>query len=209
MKEQHHSSNKTKAALVLLIVMILILLSNFYRLQNAKKASDAMHTIFNDRLVVANYIFQYTNLMHTIKTKALYAQLSDIQKKAEITSLTVQIHAIDRLYLKTVLTPIEKKQFTSFLSNCIAIENSAQLGNWKTIALYSDQSLKTLNQLANIQISEGKRNLEHANLIYRENTSWGEFQTGLLVVLGATALYLLMAKKKKLKLKIPEAPSMN
>lgn len=209
MKDQKKSSNKTKAALVLLIVMIIILLSNFYRLQNSKKANENMNEIFNDRLVVANYIFQYANDLHSIKAKVLQTGLDDIQKKAEITAFVKHIHSIDKLYLETVLTPKEKTSFVSFLASCSTIELQSQNSNWIQVTQSSDQALKTLKLLSQIQINEGKAKLANSNAIHMENTTWGELQIALLIVLGGVALYLLIVKQKKIKIKIPESPSMN
>lgn len=77
-------SNKTKAAFVLLIVMLIILLSNFNTLQNSKKANENSNTIYNDRLVVARYIFQYANELHFIKAKAAQTELKHTQKRRRL-----------------------------------------------------------------------------------------------------------------------------
>ncbi|MDR6844646.1 MCP four helix bundle domain-containing protein [Flavobacterium granuli] len=209
MKDQKKTSNKTKAALVLLIVMVIILISNFIRLQNSQKANENINAIYNDRLVVAHYIFQYDNELHSIKAMALQNVLSDLQKKAAIATAIQNIHKIDKLYLNTFLTPKEKTSFVSFLASCSAIELQSQNNNWSQVTQSSDQALKTLELLSQIQISEAKFNLESSNSIHRENTTWGQLQIALLVVLGGFALYLLIVKKTKIKVKIPEAPSMN
>lgn len=209
MKQQNSTTNKTKAAIVFLIVMIIILLSNFYRLQNSKRATEDINTIFNDRLVVTDYIFQYANDLHSIKAIAIQDNLSESQKKEAIATLLNHIHTIDKLYLKTALTPKEKNFFVSFLASCTTIEINSQNFNWPQVTKSSDQAIKTLKLLSQIQINEGKIKLDHSNSIHRDNTTWGELQTALLVVLGAAALYLLIVKRKKIKVKIPESPSMN
>lgn len=209
MKDQKISNNKTKAAIVLLVVMVLILLSNFYRLQNSKRANEDINAIFNDRLVVANYIFQYTNDLHSIKAKALETKLNDAQKDMDIGVLIQHINSINDLYLQTVLTPNEKTSFALFLASCSNIEINSQNDNWPKVNQYCDQGIKALKLLSQIQVNEGKSKLEHSNSIHRENTTWGELQIALLIVLGGIALYLLIAKKKKIKVKIPESPSMN
>lgn len=209
MKNQKKYSNKTKAAIVLLIVMVLILLSNFNRLQNSKKASEDINAIYNDRLVVAHYIFQYTNDLHSIKAKVLQTELTDAQKRVAIAAFIKHIHAIDKLYMGTVLTPKEKIYFTAFLASCSAVEIQSQNNNWPQVIESGNRALKTLKLLSQIQINEAKVKLAHSNSIHRENITWGELQIGLLVVLGGCALYLLIAKKNKIKVKIPESPSMN
>lgn len=209
MKDLKRFSNKTKAAFILLIVMVIILLSNFNTLRNSKKANENINEIYNDRLVVARYIFQYSNELHFIKAKSLQAELNDAQKKVGIVTAIQQIHNIDKLYLETVLTPKEKKSFVAFLASCSAIEIQSQNNNWSQVTQSSNQALQTLEQLSQIQINEGKSKLASSNAMHRGNMTLGELQIALLVVLGGFALYLLIAKKNKIKVKIPEAPSMN
>lgn len=209
MNDLKNSSNKTKAAFVLLIVMVVIVLSNFNSLQNSKKANENINAIHNDRLVVARYIFIYANDLHSIKAKALQEGLSDSYKKAFITTALQHIHSIDKLYLKTVLTPNEKISFVSFLASCSAIEIESQNNSWSQVIHSSNQALEALELLSKIQIKEGKSKLASSNAVHRDNTIFGELQIALLAVLGGIALYLLIVKKKKIKVKIPESPSMN
>jgi hypothetical protein len=209
MKDLKKYSNKTKAAFVLLIVMVIILLSNFNALQNSKKVNEDINTIHNDRLVVARYIFQYANELHSIKAMALRSELNDSQKKVEIESAIKHIRKIDKLYLETFLTTKEKTSFVAFLTSCSAIEIQSQNNNWSKVIQSSDQAIQTLELLSQIQINEGKTKLASSNKIHSGNMILGELQIALLAVLGGFALYLLIAKKNKIKVKIPEAPSMN
>ena len=119
------------------------------------------------------------------------------------------MYKIDKLYLNTFLTPKEKTSFVSFLASCSSIEAQSQNNNWSQVTQSSEQAIKTLKLLSQIQINEAKTKLDSSNSIHRENTTWGELQIALLVVLGGTALYLLIVKKTKIKVKIPDSPSMN
>ncbi len=209
MKDLKKYSNKTKAAFVLLIVMLIILLSNFNTLQNSKKTNENINAIHKDRLVVARYIFQYANALHFIKASTLETKLDDIQKKEKIRTVLQRIQNIDRLYLETVLTPKEKISFTAFQASCWAIGKQSQNNNWLQVRQTSNQALQTLELLSQIQIEEGQSKLAQSNALHKGNTLLGELQIGLLVILGGCALYLLMVKKNKINIKIPESPSMN
>nr|WP_315140520.1 MCP four helix bundle domain-containing protein [uncultured Flavobacterium sp.] len=202
-------SNKTKAAFVLLIVMLIILLSNFNTLQNSKKANENSNTIYNDRLVVARYIFQYANELHFIKAKAAQTELKHTQKKEEITTAVKNIQSIDKLYVKTVLTPKERTSFRLFLASCIAINKQSENKNWQQVTFSCNEALQTLELLSQIQIDEGKSKLSNSNALHKGNITLGELQIALLVILGGITLYLLIAKKNKITIKIPQPPSMN
>ena len=209
MKDLKKYSNKTKAAFILLIVMLLILLGNFNTLMNSKNVNQNINAIYNDRLVVAHYIFQYSKELHFIKAEAEKLDLSDNIKKDEIVHTLNIIHNIDDLYAKTVLTNKEKQYFDIFLSSCKEINKQVENKNWGEIAISSANALKTLESLSNIQVEEGKAKLASANAMYNKNNSLGQLQIALLIILGGITFYLLIVKKIKRTIKIPEPPSMN
>ncbi|MDR7371664.1 MCP four helix bundle domain-containing protein [Flavobacterium aquidurense] len=209
MKDLKKYSNKTKAAFVLLLVMLIIILSNFNTLRNSKKVNENINAIYNDRLVVAHYIFQYSKEIHFIKSEAEKLDLSDNTKKDEINHTLNIIHNIDDLYAKTVLTNKEKEHFDTFLLSCKEINNQVENKNWSKIIYSSEQALKTLEALSQIQIKEGKAKLAHANAMYNDNNSLGQLQIALLIILGGITFYLLIVKRIKRSIKIPEPPSMN
>jgi hypothetical protein len=209
MKSLKKYSNKTKAAFILLIVMLIILLSNFNTLQNSKRTNENINAIYNDRLVVAHYIFQYANELHFIKSNAIQIELNDTQKKDVITATIQNIQNIDKLYLKTILTPKEKRTFAAFLASCSAINKQSENKNWSQVTYSSSQALETLELLSLIQIEEGKSKLSSSNALHSGNNTLGKLQIALLVVLGGISIYLLMVKKKKINIKIPQAPSLN
>nr|WP_294786074.1 MCP four helix bundle domain-containing protein [uncultured Flavobacterium sp.] len=209
MKDLKKYSNKTKAAFVLLIVMLLILVGNFNTLRNSKNVNDNINAIYKDRLVVAHYIFEYSKQLHFIKAEAEKLNLSDNIKKSEIIQTLNIIHTIDDLYAQTVLTNKEKEYFDIFLSSCKEINNQVENKNWDKIASSSAQALKTLESLSQIQIKEGKLKLAAANAMYNRNNALGQLQIALLIILGGITFYLLIIKKIKRTIKIPEPPNMN
>lgn len=201
-------NKKTKAAAVLIFVTILLLGSNYFIGHNSKKTNESIKAIYNDRLMVSHYIFQYTNAIHQINTNLLTQQI-DSEKQSFISKQLENISRIDKKYLATVLTPEEKKQFNSFQNQCVAIQNGNQNKNWQKIAQLSQQSLQTLEILAQIQIDEGKTELTTANTLHNGNKIFAQFEIALFIILGCLSAYLLVLKKMKVKIKIPEAPSMN
>ena len=209
MKDLKKYSNKTKAAFILLVVMLIILLGNFNTLQNSKNVNENINAIYNDRLVVAHYIFQYSKELHFIKAETEKLDLSDNIKKDEITQTLSVIHNIDDLYAKTVLTNKEKQYFDTFLISCKEINKQLAHKNWGKIANLSHDALITLESLSNIQIQEGKTKLASANALYSKNNSLGQLQIALLIILGGITFYLLIVKKIKRSIKIPEPPGMN
>lgn len=209
MKEVKKYSNKAKAAFILLIVMLIIILSNFNTLQNSKKVNENINAIYKDRLVVAHYIFQYSKELHFIRTEAEKANLSNTIKSTEIINTLKIIHTIDDLYAKTVLTSREKVLFQNLLTFCVEINSETKNNNWIEIVALTNKALKTLESLSEIQLKEGKEKLASANAMYNNNNSLGQLEIALLIILGGITFYLLIIKKPKRTVKIPEPPSLN
>lgn len=72
-----------------------------------------------------------------------------------------------------------------------------------------DKALNTLNQLSEIQVKEGKAKLASANAMHSGNNTLGQLEIALLIVLGGITFYLLIVKKPKKNIKIPESSNLN
>ena len=207
MKDLNTINRKTKAAAVLILVTILLLISNYFIALNSKKTNENIQAIYNDRLLVSHYIFQYTNVIHEIKSTA--SDTLSPEKQKFITGRLQSIKTLNKKYLTTVLTAEEKRQFALFRNQCAVIETLNQKKNWKKTTEWSTKSLQTLEILAQIQIDEGKTALTTANTLHNGNQIFTQLDIGLFIILGCLSAYLLVLKKMKVKIKIPEAPSMN
>ena len=111
--------------------------------------------------------------------------------------------------MRTIKCSSERIFFQNFLNSCNTINKQTQNKNWDQIAKSSEKALKTLEQLSQIQITEGKVKLASANAMYNDNNSLGQLEIALLIILGGITFYLLIVKKTKRTIKIPEPPSMN
>ena len=68
--------------------------------------------------VVGSYIFDYAQHLQSIAETAGTPQMASIQKTKVIENESEKINQLHRLYLKTVLTPQEKKEFEVFFDLC-------------------------------------------------------------------------------------------
>jgi hypothetical protein len=209
MKDINAINKKTKAAAVLIFVTILLLISNYFIGLNSRKTNESIKAIYNDRLMVSHYIFQYTNAIYQIKLHVGQSNYDDFEKQNFVAIRLKNISNIDKKYLETILTTEEKKQFQAFQNQCTTIQTLSYYNDWQKITKLSDQSLGTLEALAQIQIDEGKTELTTANALHNGNRIFAQFEIALFIILGCLSAYLLVLKKMKVKIKIPEAPSMN
>ncbi|MCV9933127.1 MCP four helix bundle domain-containing protein [Flavobacterium sp. LS1R47] len=203
-----NSSKKTKAAFILAIVMLIIILSTFNTLRNAETTNENINAIYKDRLVVSTYIFHYANELNIVKANAVKNNNDTEKADAVITSIH-NIKAINLLYHKTVLTPKEKEDFGVFIDICAKINKQAQDKQWQEVEKLADEALVTLESLSKIQVDEAKLQLENANKTYNQYNMLAQLEIALLIVLGIAIIYLLITKRHKRVIKIPEGPSLN
>ncbi|WP_418264544.1 MCP four helix bundle domain-containing protein [Flavobacterium faecale] len=208
MKDLNNLNKKTKAAAILILVTILLLISNYFIGRNSQKTNETIKAIYNDRLMVSHYIFQYNNAIHQIKAESVPIN-SHPERQKEVTNHLQSISSLHPKYLSTVLTPEEKQQFKKFQTQCTEIKIHNQNKDWGKIIQLSQQSLNTLKILAQIQIDEGKTELTTANTLHSGNQIFAQFEIGLFIILACLSFYLLILKKMKVKIKIPEGPSLN
>ncbi|MCV9927142.1 MCP four helix bundle domain-containing protein [Flavobacterium sp. LS1R49] len=203
-----NSSKKTKAAFILAIVMLIIILSTFNTLRNAETTNENINAIYKDRLLVSTYIFHYANELNLVKAYAL-KNINDADKADSIITSIHDIKAINLLYHKTVLTPKEKEDFDIFLDNCSKINKLAQENKWGEIEKTAGRALTTLQSLSKIQVEEAKLQLENADKMYNQYNIQAQLEIALLIILGVVIIYLLLTKRHKRIIKIPEGPSLN
>ncbi|MBF7091570.1 MCP four helix bundle domain-containing protein [Flavobacterium sp. ALJ2] len=203
-----NSSKKTKAAFILAIVMLIIILSTFNTLRNAETTNENINAIYKDRLIVSTYIFHYANELNLVKANTVKNNNDNEKADAVITSIH-NIKAINLLYHKTVLTPKEKEDFGVFIDICAKINKQAQGKQWQEVEKSADQALGTLELLSKIQVDEAKLQLENANKTYNQYNMLAQLEIALLIVLGVAIIYLLLTKRHKRVIKIPEGPSLN
>ncbi|AYN04159.1 MULTISPECIES: MCP four helix bundle domain-containing protein [unclassified Flavobacterium] len=203
-----NSSKKTKAAFILAIVMLIIILSTFNTLRNAETTNENINAIYKDRLVVSTYIFHYANELNLVKANAVKNN-DDTEKADAIITSIHNIKAINLLYHNTVLTPKEKEDFGVFIAICDKINKQVQGKQWQEVERAADQALVTLESLSKIQVDEAKLQLENANKTYNQYNMLAQLEIALLIVLGIAIIYLLLTKRHKRVIKIPEGPSLN
>lgn len=209
MKEIKSLNRKSKVATILIIVTLLLLVSNFFIAKNSKSTNEAIKTIYNDRLMASHFVFEYNNQIHLLKTEIAQTNLSDSAKKQLANLHLKSITSIDTKYLKTVLTNDEKEHFLSFQLYCKKIQTAIQLENWQEVSQLCELSLNRLKLLSQIQVDEGKLKLATAQTLHNGNKIFTQFEIGLFIILGCLSIYLLVLKKIKRRIQIPESPSMN
>lgn len=151
--------DKIKWVLGVLLVFFLILATNLIDRDNFRQVRDSIVTIYEDRIVASDLIFEYLLLIHE---KELAAAASDPtffatrnkQVEQEIANLTEQ-------YRATKLTNREAKTFERF-QNDLSELRQMEAANAVDSEAYRDLlsvSKERLYDLSKIQLKEGKNQM--------------------------------------------------
>lgn len=155
--------NKIKWILGILLVFVLIAITNLIDRNNFVRVRDSVVTIYEDRLVAKELIFEMSKSVNK-KEIALVANDSSffVEKNPMVNT---QIESFLSRFEQTKLTPDESKIFEELKSNFKSLftsETNLTSANLKanTKALRFISNIKdNLDDLSKIQISEGSRQL--------------------------------------------------
>ena len=109
MKWTYSIRNKMVASLALLTLCILVLLSNYIDRNHTNNVKKSISTLYEDRLVVEDYILKMTIDIYKIKQALNAEDASDSRSKNQITALLSHIDGLSEAYLKTKFTETEQQ----------------------------------------------------------------------------------------------------
>lgn len=132
----------------------------------ATRISIAVTSIYEDRLVVAQYILLLSRQMEGITT-ALNSKHDGVT--ALVNARLADVAALNELYEKTTLTDMERTNFEIFKQHCqaISVNNDSDHASALLAARAAGDTLQTLSS---IQVEEGKKQLDEVlNMTYFSN----------------------------------------
>lgn len=151
--------NKIKWVLGILLVFVLILATNLIDRQNFIIVRDALETIYADRLVAQDILFDLSASLHEKEISYLQSDLPQAIQKNQL--LDARINELVSLFATTKLTPKEEIIFSHLSSNISklgAAEKALQEGGpGQNFQAHLGQIRVYLDDLANIQLQEGQR----------------------------------------------------
>jgi hypothetical protein len=197
--------NKIKWSAGLALVIILILATNFIDRNNFQRIQDSVVSIYEDRLVVKSYIFDIQHKIH--EKELLLAQQKDSVLLSQSAADNKELNELIQGFSNTKLTRDERGYLTN-LEEQIALlfemeaaygassynrANSEQLKTKLTNITY------TLNQLSDIQITEGKRQLEIGKQAMASIELITQLEIWLMIAIGIVIQVIILYNPKKKK----------
>lgn len=207
MKGKMSFVQKLKAMGALSVVFLLVLATNMMDNNHFKVVQKSLTTVYADRLVAKDHIYKISRQLET-KELALFS--SSITKIVDVNS-----HANDSIektlaqYKSTKLTNKESLHFNSLqkkLDKLYEIETRLTTDTSTVIRDHEDFN-KLLNQhaaitreldiLAEIQMSEGRRQVKFSNDAIAKSKFISQLEIGALIIIGVIIQLLIFFKPSK------------
>lgn len=199
--------HKLKAALCLGIILFVVLWNNIGESNKMIKLGESFNTIYDDRLMAENYIYQMSELLHQGQL-LLPENIDNIQKPQfaiQFSQILNQLKPIISLYENTVLTHKESVLFVSLKNDISRLEdemvtltllkNVQKQKNAHQINFTIENSLKTLSGMSEIQVVVGKELREQSEASIKSSVISAQFEVALLVVIALIIQALIFASK--------------
>ncbi|MEO9474038.1 MAG: MCP four helix bundle domain-containing protein [Cyclobacteriaceae bacterium] len=195
--------NRIKGIVALTVVFLLVLATNMMDNQHFEVVERALKTVYEDRLVVKDYIYKMASNFHHKQETLLKAE-SD----SPFVSLESNKNEIEELmlkYSKTKLTEKETRLYSSLqeeMNDAFMLETSlAESGKWneedsKNALLAQYEEISThLDDLFEIQLKEGKRQIDQSNKAIEKSNLMSKIEIGILIAIGLILQLLLFYKR--------------
>ncbi|MDX1349195.1 MAG: MCP four helix bundle domain-containing protein [Putridiphycobacter sp.] len=201
-------SNKFKWIIGLVFVFFLIVSTNLIDRDNFRRINDTVKTIYEDRLVAKDIVFEISLL---IQNKKLVLVTEDtLFFTSSTTNNTIKIDSYLDQFGQTKLTPKETEVFKtlenliesmSLIENKMIAINSFKASTNELIELLRTITLieNNLYELSKIQMEEGKRQKSIASHSIGIIEFYTQFEIVALFVLGFIIQILILYKPKGIK----------
>lgn len=181
MKWTYSIKNKLAASIVLLALCLLVLLSNFLDRLHTENVKSSISTMYEDRLIVENYILKMTQNMYQIR-ELLSGSENFGAKEIAIKKLTTNFQATFITFSKTRLTKTEEITAKELNSNFQEFEQILLTGK-NVPAIYSDKILAQLDQLSAIQLDESKLIMQQVESQYATIKASSQFAFAIIIMI--------------------------
>ncbi len=184
-----------QAALALLVVFLLIFATNRLDARHFEAVQETINTVYDDRVVAQDYIYQLSNLYHRKALRIATGEDDSVaNENAEIAELLAK-------FAQTKLTPQEHEYFERLKQDHKALlkqeEGVPSQERDAAIAKILISVEKGLNDLASVQIQESRRQTELAQTFFNASNLHSRIEIGFLVVIGLLMQVLVLVRPWK------------
>ena len=200
--------SKLTAAVLLCAVMGVMMVTNFGTRNNSEKINTAVASIYEDRLVVEGYIFEYAQALQQIE-EATEATASPARKHALIIQQINNVGRLNALYAKTRLTDSESENFNRFTLLCNTIIQRSAVGDFAGVQSAAREADTILTTLSSIQMSEARTQMDSVKQMNSFADILSQLELVVLIVVAVLIQVLVFSSRTLAKAKVPDNVHLN
>ncbi|MCB9426067.1 MAG: MCP four helix bundle domain-containing protein [Flavobacteriales bacterium] len=192
--------SKIKWIAGVLLVFAIVLTTNLIDKNNFNKLRNSVVTIYEDRVVASDLIFEITVL---IQEKEIALATSDsIFFQVKNDKINQDIKGFITTYEKTKLTTSEQKLFTTLKTELQRLEKQEKTfidSNYKDNSLLFttiNEIVHNLYRLSKVQLEEGKRQMQESNKTIKSINIFTTVEILFLIAMAILIQIILLYKKK-------------
>jgi hypothetical protein len=192
--------NKIKWVLGILMIFVIIVATNLIDKDHFDKINGVVVTIYEDRLVAYDLIYDMTNAIHEKELALRTADSSFFSTRNELVNTKIE-EAIAN-FSHTKLTDGEKKIFKSVKKDFEVMKRDEEVARQNQFAtkdeLLADiqQFKKDLTELTEIQMKEGKRQVSASKNTFALVELFTQIEIIILVALAIIIQLIILYKPK-------------
>lgn len=160
---------KVKWLLGISLVFILIIATNLIDRDSFRRMKGSVISIYEDRLVAKDIIFDINNLIH--EKELIFHNINQTSFSKKNSALNKGIDSLIINYEKTKLTEEEFIEYEKFVSNVSALKlleeknDSSMFSNSKEYKQLLSNIKVNLSNLSHIQLDQGKREMGYSKSV--------------------------------------------
>ncbi|MGJ8684734.1 MAG: MCP four helix bundle domain-containing protein [Nonlabens sp.] len=191
-------SNKIKWSIGLVLIILLILATNFIDRNNFKRIQDSVSTIYDDRLIAKDLIYNMQLEMH--KKQLLLAKQQDSTLVLNSNAAQKQINEYIDSFSNTALTREEEQVFTKLqqqFNQLYTIENDNNPLDSNNLENQIASIKTSLDKLSDIQIEEGNRQMFIGEKAMESMELLTQMEIWIVIVLGIIVQFVILYSPRK------------
>jgi len=206
--------NKVKWILGVLMIFILIIVTNLVDRNNFIRIKEAMETIYEDRLIANDLIFEFTRELQ--EKELAFATSDSTFFKYQNEKVNDNLLHIIKRYQETKLTTEEERVFVNLKANLGNLKSAEKVFTQKSIknivpkerieiAMHHKNLKENLYDLAKIQLDEGGRQMSISKKAVSTMELFTQIEIGILIFLAIIIQIIIMYDPEKKKNKIQQS----
>ncbi|MGR3810313.1 MCP four helix bundle domain-containing protein [Jiulongibacter sp. NS-SX5] len=191
---------KIKWVLGILLVFIIVLTTNLVDRSNFNRIRSSVETIYEDRIVVNDLIFEISTIVHKKEIALRTGNASFFERENEI--MNENIEGLISRYELTRITPNERIALNHLKTNLNDIEelestlNPSEIPGSASIISKLERVKNNLTELSKIQLREGKKEKLTSDKTFETVDLFTKIEMVFLIVMGVLIQIIILYKGK-------------